>query len=68
VNSTTKKPWGRLRAAWASLTGGTTAPTPPVVIHDPAAERAQDLDDPFLDPTAQSRAADLIARAKRKEG
>jgi hypothetical protein len=46
--------------------GVRTNPAQPVVIHDPAAERAQDLDDPFIDPNAQSRVADLIAKAGRK--
>lgn len=39
---------------------------PAVVIHDPAATGAQDLDDPFLDPKARERAGQLIARAAQK--
>jgi len=36
---------------------------PEVIVHDPGATRAQNLDDPFLDKKAQERAATLIARA-----
>jgi len=38
-----------------------------VIIHDPAASAPHDLDDPYFDPKIQSRFADLIARAARKE-
>jgi hypothetical protein len=37
-----------------------------VFIHDPSATAPHDLDDPFLDPSAQARAAELIAKAQRK--
>ena len=40
---------------------------PDVIIHDPAASGPHDLDDPYFDPKIQSRFADLIARAARKE-
>jgi hypothetical protein len=66
VTSPTNPLWGALRGAWTSLTGVRTNAAQPVVIHDPAAEGAQDLDDPFIDPNAQSRVADLIAKAGRK--
>ena len=36
---------------------------PEVIVHDPGANKAQNLDDPFLDKKAQERAATLIARA-----
>jgi hypothetical protein len=36
-----------------------------VVLHDPAAGRPQNLDNPFQDARAQERVGDLIARATR---
>ncbi len=39
---------------------------PPVIIHDPAAEKAHDLDDPFFDDKVQTRIGDVIANAKHK--
>jgi hypothetical protein len=33
-----------------------------VIVHDPDAQKAKNLDDPFHDPMAQERAAELIAR------
>ena len=35
-------------------------PTAEVIIHDPAADKAQNLDDPFLDPETQRRVGKLI--------
>jgi hypothetical protein len=35
------------------------------MIHDPAASRPHDLDDPFFDPNVQKRVADIIAGAAR---
>jgi hypothetical protein len=37
-----------------------------VIIHDPAAQGPQDLDDPFLDTKAQARVGQVIARAARR--
>jgi hypothetical protein len=37
------------------------------MIHDPAASRPHDLDDPYFDQKVQSRIGDLIARAARNE-
>jgi hypothetical protein len=49
---------------WSKIASKSVAASPPaVVIHDPAARGAQDLDDPFLDPKAQERAGRLIAQA-----
>jgi hypothetical protein len=31
-----------------------------VIVHDPAAQKAQNLDDPFLDPETQRRVGKLI--------
>ena len=42
------------------------APVPPVIVHDPAAQGPQNLDDPFLDAKAQERIGRAIAdRAAR---
>ena len=39
---------------------------PAVILHDPAAKRAHDLDDPFFDRNAQLRAGNVIADAGHK--
>ncbi|MDP2411658.1 MAG: hypothetical protein Q8M26_15400 [Pseudolabrys sp.] len=39
---------------------------PPVIIHDPAAQKAHDLDDPFFDEKVQTRIGDVIAGTKHK--
>jgi hypothetical protein len=51
----------------AILPGRRSLTKPDVIIHDPAASGPHDLDDPYFDPKIQSRFADLIARAARKE-
>ena len=38
-------------------------PVPTVVLHDPAARRPHDLDDPFFDPKVQARITHVISRA-----
>jgi hypothetical protein len=53
-----------------SVTGRKRAgevPLPEVVVHDTAAIRAHNLDDPFFDDKAQSRIADMIADAAQKK-
>lgn len=54
-----------LRNLWARLIGPADAKpqVPPVVVHDPAAQRAHDLDDPFFDDKVQTRIGDAIAHA-----
>jgi hypothetical protein len=56
-----------LQKLWAQLIGPShpapRTPMPPVVVHDPAAQRAHDLDDPFFDEKVQARMADVIAHA-----
>lgn len=42
-------------------------PSSEVLLHDPAASRPHDLDDPFFDPKVQKRAANIIAAAARKK-
>jgi hypothetical protein len=46
---------------------GTTDRIPGVIVHDPDAQKAKNLDDPFLDAKAQDRVADLIAQAARTD-
>ena len=48
------------RKFWAMIYGR-KEPAAPVVVHDPAAEKAHDLDDPFFDAKVQSRMAGVIA-------
>ncbi len=65
---------GRLSQAllgfWRSMTGrkpplpGHQA-IPGAMLHDPAAQRPHDLDDPFFDPEVQARIATAIANAKQ---
>lgn len=55
-------PLQTMRKFWSSLTGRAEPMKPPqVLVHDPAAQRAHDLDDPFYDNEVQSRIADVIA-------
>jgi hypothetical protein len=58
-----------LRDLWLSVTGQkqTREAMPDVIVHDPAALRAHDLDDPFFDDKIQSRMADVIADAAQKK-
>jgi hypothetical protein len=57
---------GLLRNLWSRLIAP-SAPEgealPPVIVHDPQAQQAHDLDDPFFDRNVQSRIADVIAHA-----
>ena len=56
------------RQVWAALIARfTTSPPPKVLLHDPAAARPHDLDDPFFDPEVQRRVADVIAGAAGKK-
>jgi hypothetical protein len=62
------KAFSRMRGwLWAILPRKRSRTKPDVIIHDPAASAPHDLDDPYFDPKIQSRFADLIARAARKE-
>jgi hypothetical protein len=60
------------RNCWSAVTGKkhsareTLYPSE-VVLHDPGAQRPHDLDDPFVDPTAQARMGDAIASAMEKK-
>jgi hypothetical protein len=56
-----------VRQLWGTFIARfTSRPAPEVILHDPAAARPHDLDDPFFDPNVQQRVADIIAGAARK--
>ena len=60
--------WRIARQLWGTfITRFTSRPLPDVLLHDPAASRPHDLDDPFFDPKVQRRVADFIAGADRKK-
>jgi hypothetical protein len=40
---------------------------PAVILHDPAAQRPRNLDDPFFDPKVQTRIADVIANGAKNK-
>ena len=46
---------------------GVSMPESGELLHDPAASRPHDLDDPFFDAAVQRRVADVIAGAVRKK-
>jgi len=54
-----------VRGFWFAITKQKTSPE--VIVHDPAAQRPHDLDDPFFDPKVQSRIADVIAKNAAKK-
>ena len=57
-----------VRRVWAALTARfAPRPVSKVILHDPAAARPHDLDDPFFDPNVQKRIADFIAGAAGKK-
>ncbi len=49
------------RKFWSVVYGRSTPAAPEVIVHDPAARRPHDLDDPFFDSKVQTRMADVIA-------
>jgi hypothetical protein len=55
-----------VRGFWSAITrqkrSDYAETSPEVILHDPAAQRPHDLDDPFFDPKVQSRIADVIAK------
>lgn len=54
--------------AWEKLANkGPSMPKSGELLHDPAASRPHDLDDPFFDAAVQRRVADVIADAARKK-
>jgi hypothetical protein len=56
-----------LRNLWARMTGPSGPKVPPVVVHDPAAQQAHDLDDPFFDDKVQTRIGDVISHAGQQQ-
>jgi hypothetical protein len=59
-----------VRGLWAAVAAPTRPPSLPadtVVVHDPAAERPHDLDDPYFDQRAQARMANVIAESAKKK-
>ena len=56
-----------VRNLWFAVTGQSEPAAPDVVIHDPTAQRAHDLDDPFFDDKVQTRIADVIASTGNKK-
>lgn len=56
-----------LRKLWLTATGQDAPAMPEVIVHDPAALRAHDLDDPFFDDNVQTRIGGVIAGAGHKK-
>jgi hypothetical protein len=54
---------------WRALAGGGPKhlDSQEGILHDPLARRAQDLDDPFIDPRAQGRIGKLIGDRSKQE-
>jgi hypothetical protein len=50
-----------VRNIWSAMTGHNEPAAPEVIIHDPTAQQAHNLDDPFADDKVQARIADAIA-------
>lgn len=61
---------GLLRNLWQRLIAP-AAPKPPqmppVIVVDPEADKAHDLDDPFFDRAIQTRMGDVIAHAGKHQ-
>jgi hypothetical protein len=59
-----------IRGLWAAVAAPARPPSLPadtVVVHDPAAKRPHDLDDPYFDQRAQARMANVIAESAQKK-
>ena len=57
-----------VRHLWGTFIARFISPLPPkALLHDPAASRPHDLDDPFFDPNVQKRVAEIIAGAAREK-
>jgi hypothetical protein len=64
---TLRKFWSRVAGENPSAPKAPEVPKADVIVHNPAAKRAHDLDDPFFDDDVQARMADVIAgHAKKK--
>ena len=53
------------RRLWSAAPGNPAKK--PFVLHDPAAQRPHDLDDPFFDQKVQERIAQAIAKAAKSD-
>ena len=63
-------PWESriVREFWAAVIARfSSRPRTGVLLHDPAASRPHNLDDPFFDENVQKRVADIIAGTARKD-
>jgi hypothetical protein len=60
-------PTQTVRSLWSALIGHQEPSRPEVTIHNPAALRAHDLDDPFFDENIQIRVAETIAATGNKK-
>ena len=59
-----------MRRLWSAVAKRGQPPSPPadtVIVHDPAARRPHDLDDPFFSQRVQARVANVIADAANKK-
>ncbi len=56
-----------VKTIWLAATGKKEQAPPASVLHDPAARRPHNLDDPFFDADVQARVADVIASAGQKK-
>jgi hypothetical protein len=60
--------WRTARGLWVQgLRRLGRSPRQEFFLHDPAASRPHDLDDPFFDPKVQERMANVIAVSARKK-
>jgi hypothetical protein len=61
---------GMMKKFWSRIFGKKepAVPTKGFVLHDPAAQRPHDLDDPYFDAKIQERLGKAIGGAVRKSG
>ena len=64
ISRAVRKSWFAVTAK-KRLASETTAPA--LFLHDPAARRPHDLDDPFFDPKVKARVANIIVGAVQKK-
>jgi hypothetical protein len=61
----------KVRDFWIALTtqkpANNKSTLPKVFLHDPAAQRPHNLDDPYFDPKIQSRMAEVISKNAAKK-
>jgi hypothetical protein len=61
---------GAMRKLWSRIFRKKESPVPPegYLLHDPAAQRPHDLDDPYFDAKLQQRMGKAIGTAVEKAG